>query len=520
MYAVHKPQTYAEGQTAAERHITVQISIGTGIDSTAADDVTSITGDFLPMSNPEQLTDSNYILTDGLATFEADGIPSAVSAGMTVPPIQAEDYPPEAGVWSADISDADGLMDWTMTIALSQAHTSALSVYTADGVNVLQARIRYYSGDSMVREATIAPTDDVVQDTETTTYDRIEVTILKVDQPYRHVRIVEVEFGASITMSNSVIGDTVSLIRELDPLCMSAPISEVDFSLINVYGEYDADNPDTLIGQLAKWYPLEVSFTTVTDSGQVTVPMGRYYITDRTGTDTDLRITAQDARAILQSTVRPLTLSTTQSIGALYEALLTELGIPYVIDDDVYQVMPTADATMDAQEWDLLTQCVYIRQYYGVALTPGRDGFLHIEVDPASEQGTALTSETLTSWPTPVASQTYNCISVKYGQSSTYDVDLRTSPTEARSVLNVTNPLVTTQADAQRIAQEMQARLYQQEYTADAIGDAALDPGDLVPIDGRWTQDAPETYRLTSIGMTFDGALMMTVRGIRAPTTL
>ena len=518
MYAVSSPQTYADVISASERRVTVQISIGTGIDSTASDDVISITGGFLEMTNTEQTVDSNYVMTSGLATFEAEGIKTARSAGLIVPPIQAVDYPPEAGLWSDDISDSEGAMDWTVEIQLSQAHTSAFSIYT-DTMHILQARLQYYNGATLARDATINPTGDVFQDTETTTYDRILVTVQRIDLPYHHVRIVEFEFGASITMSNSVIGESVSLIRETDPLCTSIPISELDFSLINVNGEYDADNPNTLIDQLQKWCPLDLSFTIITDSGRVTVPMGTYYITEHSGTDTDLKVSAQDARALLQSIVRPLTITTSESFGDFFEDLLNELGIPYSISDEAYSTFPTADATMDAQEWDILTQCLYIRQFYGIVLTPGRDGFLHVDVDPQPDTAPTLTAALLMSFPTPTQAQTYNGIAVKYGQNGTYTLDLRTNPTEARSVLNINNPLIQTESDAQRIAQEMRGRLYTQMFEAEANADASMDPGDLVPIEGRWTQGDPETYAVSSIELTFDGGFTMSVKGARVKIT-
>ena len=512
MYAIDRPQLYSNVQTAMERRITVQISIGTGIDSTASDDVVSITGGFLEMSNTDQALDSNYVLTPGLATFEGSGIKTAYSAGLIAPPIQAVDYPPEAGLWSDDISDADGEMEWTVEIQLSQAHTSAFSIYT-DTIHILQARIQYYNGETLARDTTISPTGDVFQDTETTTYDRILVTVLKIDRPYHHVRIVEFEFGASITMSNSVIGGSVSLIREMDPLCTTVPISELDFSLVNVNGEYDSDNPDTLIDQLQKWCPLDLSFTVITDSGRVTVPMGTYYITEHVGTDTDLQVAAQDARAIIQSIVRPMTLSTTESFGDMFEDLLNELGIPYSISDEAYSEFPVADVTMDGQEYDLLTQCLFIQQFYGIVLTPGRDGFLHVDVDPVPDTASSLTADLLTSFPAPAQSQTYNCISVRYGQNGTYTLDMRTNQTEARSVLNINNPLVQTETDAQRIAQETKTRLYSQLFEAEAIADASLDPGDRIPIEGRWTQGDPETYKLTSIELVYDGGFLMTLKG-------
>lgn len=515
MYAT--PALYAKALRADEKKVVPFISLGVGIDHTAADDITSIEGDFLPMSNVSQIIDANYIMTPGLATFEADGIPTAPSFGMIVPPIQAASYPPEAGAWSHGISDASGNIDWTLDVKLSKAHTSAFSIYT-DTIHILEGKLTYYLGEDIVRDVTIKATSDVFQDLYITTYDRIAFTSVRIDQPYHHIRVVEIEFGASQSISSSVLGSSLSFITEYDPLGISCPISELDFSLLNVEGEYDPDNPNTLLSAVGKWYPLTLSFTVYEEEGQVTVPMGRLYIAERKGTDTLLRITAQDARAILQSTYTPIALKTTESIGLMYETLLTDLGIPYVIEDGAYEVMPDSDVTMDDQDRDLLTQSLFIQQYYGVRLIPERDEFLHVTVDDVGGATPAIPAELVISYPTPSEAKTYNFISVSYkdgATSKTYTVDLRTDSTVAKSAVSINNPLVRDEANAQRLAQALQASLYTQEYSAEAIGDASIDVGDTVPIEGRWTQGNPDSYRTTSIEWRWDGSFLMTVKGVR-----
>ena len=515
MYAT--PALYSRALRADEKKVVPFVSLGVGVDHTAADDITSIKGDFLPLSNISQITDANYVMTPGLATFEADGIPTAPSQQMVVPPIQATAYPPEAGVWSRGISDASGNISWTLDVKLSKAHTSAFSIYT-DTIHILEGKLTYYLNNEIVRDVTIQATSETFQDTEITTYDRVVFTSVKIDQPFHHIRIVEIEFGASLTLSSTVLGESLSYISEYDPLGISCPISELDFSLLNVEGEYDPDNPNTLLSKVGKWFPLTLSFTVYEETGQVTVPMGRLYITERKGTDTLLKIIAQDARAILQSTYTPIALKTTESIGLMYETLLTELGIPYVIEDGAYQVMPDADVTMDDQDRDLLTQSLYIQQYYGVRLIPGRDGFLHVSTDAVGETVPTITADLVISYPTPSEAKSYNFISVSYKDgttSKTYMVDLSTDSTVAKSAVSINNPLVRDEANAQRLAQALQASLYSQEYSAEAIGDASIDAGDTIPIEGRWTQGSPDSYRSTSIEWKWDGSFLMTVKGVR-----
>lgn len=510
-------EAYKRAVRADERKVVPYISLGVGFDPTAADDLSTVEYDGLPLSNPAQVIDANYVMTPGLATFEDDGIPTAAGSGMIAPPIQPVAYPPEAGIWSHDISDADGLIDWTVDIRLTQAHTSAFSIYT-DTVHILEGKLTYYNGGAVVRETTIETTMDKFQDTEITTYDRIVFQSIKIDKPYHHIRIVEIEFGASLTLSNTVLGDTLTLLSEYDPLGISAPVYELDFSLLNVEGEYDQDNPDSLLPQVEKWLPLTFALTIITDEGQTSIPMGRFYITDRSGTDTLLKVTAQDARAILQSTFTPITLNTEQSLGLMFETMLTDLGIPYVIDDSVYQIMPDNNITLDDQERDLLTQALYIQQYYGVYLIPGRDNNLHVTTDDTGDTFPAIDAEGVISYPTPTTAKTYNYIAVSYkeGQTTkTFTIDLRENETDARSALQLSNPLVMDATNAERLARDLQTRIYGQLYDMEVFGDASMDPRDTVPIEGRWTQRNPDSFRITSIEWKYDGAFLMTLKGVK-----
>lgn len=513
------PDSYYDDLTAMERRITVQIAMGANIDQTAADDVTAIEGSFLEMSNPQQVIDSNYIITSGLATFEGAGIPSASSAGMVAPPIEATAYPPEAGIWSDAISGADGTIEWEFTIRLSKVHESAFSVYTQD-VHIARGRIRYYSGDALTRDVTLESTSAVFADTEGAEYDRITVTVLELTAPYSHVRIAEVEFGASVTLSNQVLGETVTLITEYDHTGQSIPLSEVQFSLLNVEGEYDADNPDTLLDTIPLWTPLDLSFTQIVGDRQTTIPMGTFYITDRAGSDVLLDVTAQDSRAILQNIMRAITVSPEQSIGTMYEALLTDLQIPYQIDDAAYDVYPDNAVNLAERgtDVDLLTQVRYIAEYYGVDLIPGRDGYLHVTVGDQGDTARGMAADLLMAYPAAASSQTYNYIEVQYGAADsmqTYSLDLRTNESEVRSALSISNPLILDEANARRIAEALAPRVGVSLYQAEAIADATLEPRDSVPIEGRWSRDAPMSYRLTSIEYTFDGSLTMTVKGYR-----
>ena len=496
------------------------VSIGYGIDTTALDDVTDWITDSLPMSNTEQISNANYLLSDNLATYEGNGIPTSVDAGIIAPPVSPAPSPPEVGVWSAGISDENGNIDWQIDIRLSQAHTSAFSVYSGGITHIVDAEVSYYLNGSETRRMSLhSDGADFVQDKVKTKYDRIVFKVSKIDRPYSHVRIAEVEFGASITLSNAKLTDTVDLTTECDPLGLTIPLSQLDYSIINVDGEYDVDNPSNKLDLYKIGTPVYYSLTVEVldpDTAEVTrktIPMGRYYITSRNADPEKLGITAQDVRSVLHNTVRPLTLSVSKSIGMTLQEVFESMDIGYVIEDDLYSLMPDRDMTMPDTA-DLLQQLLWIQQFFDIYTIPERDGFIHAVKGMPSQSAEPLTAETLMAYPKPSIARGYNYISITYG-SQHYDVDLRTNPDSALMPLSINNPIIDTEAKARTVADRIQTRFYSQIYEAEAFGDPSLDVWNIMPIEGRWTRGSPLDYRVIGLELEYDGGLTMYVKGVR-----
>ena len=514
-------EDYLRSRTNEIQSVSPFISIGYGIDTTALDDVTDWIFDGLPMSNTEQISNANYLLDNTLATYEDDGIPTAVDYEILAPPLAPAPSPPEVGVWSAEISDADGNIDWSIDIRLSHVHTSAFTVYSGGIVRIVDAVITYYKNNVQVRsEALHSDNSDIIQDRNKTTYDRIVLKVTKIDQPFHHVRVAEIEFGASITLSKTRLNDTISLRSECDPLDLNIPLSQLEYSIINVDGEYDVDNPSKKIDLYKIGAPVYYSLTMDVyhpDTGAVTkatVPMGRFYITSRDADEERLSITAQDVRSILRNTVRPITLSTTKSVGATLQEVFEAMDIGYVIEPDLYSLMPDENMTMP-NKTDLLHQLLWIQQYFDVFTVPDRDSYIHAVKGMPVSEGSPITANLLVKYPKPSTARGYNYISINYGGAEHFDIDLRPDPDSALMPLNITNPLINTQAKAQMVADRIESRFFTQIYEAEAIGDPAYDVWDMIAIEGRWTHDDPLTYRTVGLEYVFDGGLTMYVKGVR-----
>ena len=95
------------------------------------------------------------------------------------------------------------------------AHTSAFSVYTRD-VNIIYATIEFFKDGVSVASGPMEASRGRIQYSDAVTYDTVVVSVHGVDVPYSHIRVAEIEFGASRTLSKETLTGKVSIIQETD----------------------------------------------------------------------------------------------------------------------------------------------------------------------------------------------------------------------------------------------------------------------------------------------------------------
>ncbi|WII07042.1 hypothetical protein PED39_05490 [Methanomassiliicoccales archaeon LGM-RCC1] len=485
----------------------ISMSLGTYIDDTAPDDITDIAGAFLPMSNIGQLIDANYGITYNEATFEGDGI--ATTGSCIAPPLTATAYPPEIGVWSAGISDSSGNIDFTIIITLSQEHTSALTIYT-DGPSIAEGDVTF----------SLEGTDTVVQlDCGTNratasgeyTYDEITIHITKIDDIFKHVRLVEVEFGDSISLSSRALGNQISYIEEMDPLWKGLPMAELDFDIINLSGDYDEDNPETLYTQLAIGNPINLYYLLSDNTRKYTIPMGRFVIGAKRTKGNFLSVTAYDTRWQLSNMYYAWALDTQEDLGTTLDSLFGQIGLAYLIDDDVYEIYPVSAYSFN-DESSLLEDLQKVAQAYGLSILPNRKGTIEIGVGFSSDAYGNVLITSMFTWAETSQINRYNYIDIAYydGLSSHYTMDLREDPaTTSKQVFSVNNPLITTLAHATAVGSRIAANLYSTAVSVRMLADPAMDLNDDVGIYSKYNLvDGGETiYRPIKREIDFDGHL-------------
>lgn len=504
---------YTDAVQSTDRVETIVMSLGIFIDNTSADDMDSAIGSALPMSNGNHLIDSRYDLDEELATFEANGIPTAESNNIIVPPI-APSNTINTGWWSAEISDDNGSISFSLQVSFSDSngnpaiHTSALTIYT-DGPSVLEAEVIFSRNGE---EISVTPTyyERYFVASGAYEYDSITIYITKIDAPYRHIRLTELEFGDSISISPTKLTNQITFIDEVDPLQQGLPMRELDFDLINVNGDYDEDNPNTRFNRLAIGNPITLSFTLFGKVNGVytryTVPMGRFVLAERGTKDGCLSITAYDTRWNMTQMYNSWSISTSEDLGTTLDRLLTSLEIAHVIEESVYQVYPTVNHTFDTSS-TVLDDIHAVVQAYGLTFIPNRVGTIHIDTDFASDDYGDIPPMIQFSWPESSQMNRYNYVDIMYGAGH-YIRDLRSDVNTARVPLSISNSLIGTETNAIIVCNRLVSRLYSKAVKVKWASDPALDLGDTVGIRSMWTLNGtPETFKAIKRQITFNGML-------------
>lgn len=517
MYTMDDP--YSDAIKAHDRKVTMFASIGVGVDLTAVDDLTGVDGDFLPMSNTAQVVDAIYKPTPGMAVFEGDGIVTSADNGLTAPPIAPKDNPPEVGVWSSNISDAEGRIEVEILLTLKAEHTSAFRVYT-HGPNVTSADLVFIASDGSEETVPCECYTGYFSIPKVMTYTGIRIRVHALDRPYHHLRIVEMEFGSEITFSSAIITGEVTNICEVDPLETSIPLNELDMTIVNVDGAFDVDNPSTRLGELTIGYPLTLAYSVDVPEGMMTVPCGRYYVGELDSRDTRLAVAAFDARWMLSKIFTTWSMTTGESLGDLADRILTLHGVPHIVDLDLFDSFPTTAYTF-TDEMSVLDGFLWIQQAYGVYLVPDRDETIHVTSKFPSGDAGSVDPDSMYQWPVTKQTDRYNFIQIGYAPNTSSETqyvtrDMRKDPGESKSLLQIVgNPLITTSAMATALMDRIAARITSTTVKTSWVGDPAIDVGDSLRIPGRWTQENPSQYIVTYIESVFDGGYRATMRSVR-----
>lgn len=488
---------------AAGTHVSLLMRIGVGIDVTAPDDVTAITGSLLPMSSRDQALDSKYDMSN-LCTFEGYGIPTADF--QTVPPLSAAVIPIQAGLWSDVISSADGSMDWTLSLTFSRSHSSALTLFT-QGPHITHAVITYSLNGAVVATEDVENTAENIQVRTVYEYDAITVRVLSVDDAYRHIRISEIEFGASVTLSNASISGSVNLMCEVDPTWLTIPLNELTFQILNEDYIYDFDSPEEITRNIGMGIPVLLTFKAAVEGGYESIACGRFIIRSMDPNNGLIRVTADDSRVVFNDVREEWSIPVTKSMGDAFDDLCESLYLAHSCDQSLYSLYPPRTIEF-GEDSTYMEDLVDLLQLMDLQMVPDSGGYIVFRPHISGGDYGSVSESRMFTYPLKQTNfSQYNYICVRYG-SNQYDIDLRPpGKSEAVNQLLISNPLVQTEAEARAIAESVAARLHSVELIVDWTGDPSVEVGDTIAFPGRWSEATSRVILMQE--MVYDGGMSM-----------
>lgn len=195
--------------------------------------------------------------------------------------------PVETGWWSSEISGADGTFatpPWVLYEFSGPVSTIGWSLYFDDksGQHCTQVKIAVYGENGAVMDEQTFETSGTTQyiPHQIANYYAMRITFLRTSEPYRRVRLAEVDFGLSEMMDANSIGKC-TLQYGVDLTANSIPSRQISFTFDNSDKKYNLLDPDGIYEYLQEGQRIEASL--LIDG--VAVYMGSFYFTSASTDD-------------------------------------------------------------------------------------------------------------------------------------------------------------------------------------------------------------------------------------------
>ena len=294
-----------------------------------------------------------------------------------VPPLQNSTAPLRTeGYLSAACSGADGtfVTPPRITFLCSKLHTVPALQFTFDAVaneSMAQLQLRVLRDDVILYDEMIAPQAASYCWRHTVSrFNRIELTFLKTEKPYRRARLQQLIFGEGLLFTSKNL-HSVTQKQEIDPIMRRLSNGSVQFSVINrntltgaVDALYNPDNPRGIWNFVERHSPVQVQFGqmltgvlawrdvaeqnwqslalaawgALTKGGDTEwVNAGRYYLTAQPSVDgLFAAFAAEDALSLLtQKYSKGVYAPQGKTLYELAVAVLTEAALPRIVPGSV-----------------------------------------------------------------------------------------------------------------------------------------------------------------------------------------
>lgn len=425
----------------------------------------------------------------------------------------------EQGYIGAELCDEDGVFAVTPTITISFSH-----VFTdvIPGVTITWAEaygewardftVTAYNGDTVVASQSVTNNAGLtsIVDFDISNYDSIVIEVTKWCLPHRRARIKEITLGIVKTFSKSALMD-YSHTMTVDPLSAVSPKSEIKFSVKNLDGEYNPDNPQGVAKYMLTRELVTARYGYMLNGEIEWIKAGTFFLSEWEMPQNGITATFT-ARDALEYMMDVYTGTTSGTLYDIATAAFTQAGLPLMPDGTNRWVIDSSLQSINVpQEVDLgdSTTIMEIIQYCANAACcvfyQDRDGLIHVEPLPSGETDYEINRFNSYQNSDLTLSKQLKGINVNNGQ---YVLSVGS----VGEVQPINNPLISNAQAPVVAAWARDYLLNRQTVNGDFRADPRLDPLDRITNINQFSES---TALVTEVNFTFNGMFKGSYEGRR-----
>jgi hypothetical protein len=483
-------------------------------DPEAVDGATTTLPPGAPISRPEQVINGRWDTSRKYATYEPDYW--LLDGSFVIPPDTGELPLDELGWWSDELCDDQGEFAAPLTITvnlassvdapgLSIAFDRATGEHAADFDLVINGTATHQIRGNT--RALFALWEELGGITE------VQLIIHRWATGQRRARVSEILIGPVEEFGPEEITE-LTYLAEIDPTGATAPAGELTFTVDNSDKRFNLLNPTGLSTYLRERQRITSQIGVEVSGAFEWVDMGVHYLREWQSDEGALTasFTARDRLDLLDQGSYSATYATATTLHDVALDVLQYAGVPSV-SYELPAFLAGITTTGQLKDVSPRQALLFVAQAAQSILLVDRSDKLHFVRLPIEPEAVdTITYDRAFIKPRIEQETPLGSVLVDIYDSSGQAVDTHEADTgQAGETRHVRNPLITSQAVAQDVAQwVITASSYRHLYTADWRQNPALEPGDAVTIQDDYGQNL--TSLVTQQDLEFDGALRGTTR--------
>lgn len=395
----------------------------------------------------------------------------------------------------------------TITISFSEVFTDLVQGVTITWGEAYNEFARDFTitvsnGSTQIAQQSVVGNTDLtsVVEFDIQNYDSIVIEVTKWSLPYRRARAKEITIGIIKTFDKKDLMDYVHS-NTVDPLSAVAPKNEIKFSVKNLNGEYNPDNPQSVSKYLLERQLITARYGYMLNGEIEWIKAGTFFLSEWEMPQNGITATFT-ARDALEYMTDIYSGTTTGTLYQIATEAFTQANLPLMSDGSNRWTIDASLETIYApQNVDLeeSTTVMEVLQYCANAACcvfyQDRNGILHIE--PLGSMETDYEISRFNSYQNSelTLSKQLKGVNVNNGQ---YELNVGT----VGEVQPINNPLI---SDAQAPIVATWARDYlmnRQTLNGDFRADPRLDPIDRITNTNQFSES---TVLVTEVTLNFNG---------------